>query len=101
MRMDEVEGQQEPILRAPQLVRDSEYLFSDDLIMDNSSSVDVTLPVFAKFSALIEALRLGGSYNLVHQLWSQFTPVPGQVNVDVTTSRDEVLVSELLMPYCT
>ena len=32
----------------------------------------------------------------MHQLWSQFTLVAGQVNVDVRWSRDEVLVSGFL-----
>ena len=32
-------------------------------------------------------------YELVHQLWSQFTLVSGQVNVDLTCSRDDILVS--------
>ena len=32
----------------------------------------------------------------MHQLWSQFTLVASPVNVDVTWSRDEVLVSGFL-----
>ena len=91
-----VEPQRERILSAPQVVKDREYPFSD-----SSGSVDVSLPVLAKVSALVEVLRLGGSYELVHQLWSQFTLIAGQLNVDVTWSRDEVLVSGFLLPYCT
>ena len=101
MREEEVERQRERILRAPPVVRDREYPFSEDLIVDISGSVDVSLPVLAKVSALVEALHLGGSYELVHQLLSQFTLIAGQVNVDVTWSRDEVLVSGFLLPYCT
>ena len=107
MREEEVERQRERILRAPEVVKDREYPFSEDLIVDSSGSVDVSLPVLAKVSALVKALPLGGSYELVHQLWSQFTRFAGQLNVDVTWSRDEVLVSGLLLhtirsyPSCT
>ena len=69
--------------------------------MDSSGSFDVSLPVLSKVSALVEALCLGRSYELVHQLWPQFTLIAGQVNVDVTWSRDEVLVSGFLFAYFT
>ena len=98
-REEEVERQQERILGAPQVVTDRKYPFSEDLIRDSSRSVDVSLPVLAKVSVLVEALPLGSSYELVQQLWSQFTLIAGQVNVDVTWSRDEVLVSGFLLPY--
>ena len=81
-------------MRAPQVVKDREYPFSEDLIVDGSGAVDVSLLVLAKVSALIGALSLGGSYELVHQLQSLSSPVAGQTNVDVTWSPDEVLVSE-------
>ena len=68
MQEKEVERLRERILRAPQVVRDREYPFSDDLIVDSSGSVDVSLPVLAKFSALVEVLQLRGSYEPVHQL---------------------------------
>ena len=96
MRDEEVARQRDRILRGPLVVRDREYPFSEDLVVDSSGSVDASLPVLAKVSSLVEALRLGGSYELVHRLWSQFTLIAGQVNVDVTWSRDEVLVSSLL-----
>ena len=83
------------------MVRDREYPFSEDLIVDSSGSVDVSVPVLAKVSALVEEVRLGGSYELVHQLWSQFALIAGQVYVDVTWSRDEVLVNAFLLRYCT
>ena len=38
---------------------------------------------------------------MVHQLGCQFTLIAGQVNVDVTWSRDEVLVSGFFLPYYT
>ena len=55
--------------------------------------MDPNLGVMAKVSSLIEVLRLGGSYELVYHLWAQFTLSAVRVNVDVTWSRDEVLVS--------
>ena len=78
MREEKVERQRERILRAPQLVRERKYPSSEDLIVDSAGSVDVSLPVLVNVSALVEALRLGGSYQLVHQLWSQFTLIAGQ-----------------------
>ena len=95
-----VEGQRERILRASKVMSDREYPFSEDHIVDTSCSVDVSLPVLAEVSALVEALQLGGSYELVHQLRLQFTLISGQVNVGVAWSRDEVLVSAFLLPYC-
>ena len=77
------------------------FLFSDDFMVDISVAVDVSLPVLAKVSVLIEALRLSGSYELVHQLWSHFTLVVGRVNVDVICSLNEVLASALLVPCFT
>ena len=98
---EEVERQRKRILRAPQVVRDREYPFSEDVVVDGSGSVDVSVPVLAKVSAVVEALPLGGTYELVHQLLSQFTLIAGEVNVDVAWSRDEVLVSCFLLPCCT
>ena len=60
--------------------------------MDDSGAPDAKLPFLAKVSSLVEVLRLGGSYELVHQLRSQFTSTASRVNIDVTWSRDEVLV---------
>ena len=84
----EVERQRERIMRAPLVVRDREYPFSDDVIVDKTGAVNPNLGVMAEVSSLIEVLRLGGSY----QLWAQFTLSVVPVNVDVTWSRDEVLV---------
>ena len=101
MRKEEVERQRERILRVPQVVRVRECPFSKDFNVDSSGAVDVILPVLAKVSALIEASRLGGSYKFVHQLRSHSILVAGRMNVDVTWTRDEVLVSALLVPCFT
>ena len=67
--------------------------FSEDVIVEETGTVDPNLGVIAKGSCLIEVLRLGGSYELVYRIWAQFTLSALRVNVDVTRSRDEVLVS--------
>ena len=46
---EEVERQRERIVRAPQVVRNRDYPFSEDLIVESSGSVDVSLPVLARF----------------------------------------------------
>ena len=88
----ELERRRETIFRGLLVIRDWEYLFAEVLIRDDSGAPDAKLPVLAKVSSLVEVLQLGGSYELVHQLWSQFTLTVNRVNIDVTWSRDEVLV---------
>ena len=96
----EVERHREKIMRAPLVVRDREYPFSEVVIVDETGAVEPNLGVMAKVSSLIEVLRLGGSYELVYRLWAQFTLSAVRVNVDVTWSRDEVLVSSYTFaPY--
>ena len=73
-------------------MRDREYPSSEDVIVDETGAVDPNLGVKAKVSSLIEVLRLGGSYELVYQLWAQFTLSAVRVNVDVTWSSDELLI---------
>ena len=64
----ELERRKEHILRGPLVVRDREYPFAEDLIVDESGAPAATLPVVAKVSSPIEILRLGGPYELVNQL---------------------------------
>ena len=64
----EVERQRERIMGAPLVVRDREYPFSEDVIVDETGAVDTNLGVMAKVSSLIEVLHLGGSYELVYRL---------------------------------
>ena len=68
MSPSEVERQPENILGAPLVVRDREYPFSEDVIVDETGAVDPNLGVIAKVSSLIEVVRLHGSYELVYQL---------------------------------
>ena len=93
----ELERRREHILRGPLVVRDREYPFAEDLIVDESGALDATLPVVAEVSSLIEVLQLGGPYELVSQLWSQFTLISSRVNIDVAWSQDEVLVGIVLL----
>ena len=93
----ELERRRKRILRGPLVVRDRTYPFAVDLFVDESEAPYETLPVVAKVSSLIEILRLGGSYELVSQLWSQFTLIASRVNIDVAWSRDEVLVGIVVL----
>ena len=97
----ELEWRREHILRGPLVVRDREYPFAEDLIVDESGALDATLPVVAKVSSLIEVLQLGWPYELVSQLWSQFPLIASRVNTDVAWSRDEVLVGIVLLLVAT
>ena len=97
----ELERRREHNLRGPLVVPDREYPFAEDLIIDESGAPDATLPVVAKVSSLIETLRLGDPYELVSQLWSQFTLIASQVNIEVAWSRDEVLVGIVLLVITT
>ena len=98
---DELERQRERIMLAPLVVRDREYPFREDLIPDASGNVDPQLPMLAKVSCLIDALQLGGIYELVEKLWEGFVLTASQINVTVAWSRDEVLVSSVLSPDST
>ena len=89
----EAERQREHIMRAPLVVRDRECSFSEGVIVDETGAVDPNLGVMAKVFSLFEVLRRGGSYELVYQLWEQFTPSALRVNVNVTSSRNKVLVT--------
>ena len=60
----ELERRKEHILRGPLVVRDREYPFAEDLIIDEPGAPDAILPVVAKVSSLIEILRLA-----VHTSW--------------------------------
>ena len=94
----ELEFLGERILWGPLVIRAPEYLFAEDLIVDDSGAPDATLPILAKVSSLIEVLRLGGPYELLYKLWSKFTLTVSRRNVDVTWSRHEVLVDIFLVP---
>ena len=93
---DELERQREKIMPAPLVIRDREYPFREDLIPDASGNVDPQLPMLAKVSCLIDALQLGGSYELAEKHWERFVLTASRINVTVAWSRDEVLVKSVL-----
>ena len=95
---DELERKRNKILRAPFVVRDRKYPFREDLIPDASGNTDPQLPMLAKVSSLVDVLQLGGSYELVERLWERFVLAASRVNVSVTWSRNEVLVSSICPP---
>ena len=98
---DELESPREKIMLAPLVVRDREFPFREDLIPDASGNVDPQPPMLAKVPCLIDALQLGGSYELVEKLWERFALTASRINVTVAWSRDEVLVSSVLFPDST
>ena len=81
------------------IVHDREYPYAEDNITPSSRAQNATLLVLAKVPSLIELQSLGGSYEIVHQLWLHFTLTASRVNVDVTWSRDEVLVGTFLVLF--
>ena len=94
----EMKLQREKIMRTPLVVRDREYPFSEDVIVDDSGEVNLNLGLMVEVSSLIEVLRLRGRFELVYQLWAQFILSVPPVNMDVTLSRDEVLISIYICP---
>ena len=92
---DERERQREKIQKGPLVVRDREYPFAEDLINDEAVVIDPQLPVLAKVSCLVDAMKMGGSYGLVEKLWVQFVLTAGPVSAEVAWTRDEVLVGSV------
>ena len=50
------------------------------------------LPVLAKLSSLVQVFQLGGRYELVEKLRSQFVPAVGLMSIEVAWTHDEVVV---------
>ena len=92
---DELERQREKIRKGPLVVPDREHPFAEDLINDEAGVVDPQLPVLTKVLCMVDALRMGGSYELIEKLWAQFVLTAGPVNTEVAWTRDEVLVSSV------
>ena len=65
----ELERRRESVLRSPLVISERAYPFAGDLIVDDTGAPDAKFPVLAKVSSLVEVLRLGGPYELVHHLW--------------------------------
>ena len=80
---DELKRQRGKINKGLLVVRDSEHPFAEDSITDGAGVVGRQLPVLTKVSCLVDALRMGGSYELVGKLWAQFMLTVGPVNTEV------------------
>ena len=74
---EKVERKTDRILISPMLVRDGEYSFSQDIVVDSTGRVEISLPILGKLSSLLKSLRLGGSFDLAHQLWAHFSLISG------------------------
>ena len=92
---DELERERAKIKKGPLVVRERERPFAEDLITDGADVVDPQLPVVTKVSCLVEALRMGGSYELIEKLWAQFVLTGGPVNTEVAWTRGEILVGSV------
>ena len=92
---DEPERQKERIKKVPLVMGDREHPFAEDLITDEAGVVDPQLPVLKKVSCLVDALKMGGSYELVEKLWAQFVLTAGPINTEVAWTRDEVFVGSV------
>ena len=62
---DELERQREKIRKGLLVLRDREHPFAEDLITDEAGVVDPQLPVLTKVSCLVDALRMGSSYEVI------------------------------------
>ena len=70
-------------MKGPLVVRDREHPFAEDLITEEADVVDPQLPVLTKVFCLVDGLKMGGSYELVEKLWTQFVLTAGPVNTKV------------------
>ena len=57
----ELERKREKIMRATLVMRDRDYSFSEDVIVNESGAVDTNLGIMAKVPSFIEVLRLRGN----------------------------------------
>ena len=92
---DKLERQREKIQMSPFVVRDREHPLAEDLITDETGVIDPQLPVLAKLSCLVDAMKMGGSYGLVEKLWAQFVLTTGPVRQEVAWTPDKVLVGSV------
>ena len=67
--------------------------FCEELNGNESGVLDPQFPILAKVSSLLKVLQLGGSYELVERLWTQFFLIASCINIKVCWSHNEVLVS--------
>ena len=81
------------IKKSPVVVRNREHPFAEDLITDEVGVVDPQMPVLVL--CLVDALRIGGSYELVEKPWEQFVQTTGPVNTEGAWTLDKVVVDSV------
>ena len=91
----ELERQMGKIKKGHFVVRDREHPSAENLITDEADVVEPQFPVFTKMSCLVDALRMGGSYELIGKLWAQSVLTTGPVNSEVAWTRDGILVGSV------
>ena len=91
----ELDCQREKIRKGPSVVGDREHPFAEDLITDEAGVVDPPLPVLTEVSCLVDALKIGGSYELIEKLWLQFVLSARPVNTEVAWTGDDILVGSV------
>ena len=89
---DEMERQRRKIKKGLLVVREREHPFAEDLITYRAGVVNQQLPDLTNVSCLVDVLRMGGNYEIVEKLWTQFVLTVGPVNTEVAWTRDEFLV---------
>ena len=92
---DELERQREKIRKGSLVVRGRERPFAENLITDEAGVADPQLPFLTKVSCLVDAPKMGSSYELIEKLWAQFVLTAGPVDTEVAWKRDEVLVGSV------
>ena len=85
---EEMKRQKENVLWASIVKLDFDGLFTEALLVYESGAKDPIVPVLTKVSSLMEALPLGGSYELVEWLWSRFMLAASRIVIEVAWSRD-------------
>ena len=80
---DELERHRGKIKKGPIVVCDREHPFMEDLITNEAGVVDPQLPVLKKMFCLVDALKMGGSCELILKVWVQSVLTTGPVNFEV------------------
>ena len=93
---DELEQQKGKFKKGLHVVPVFKHPFAENLIADGAGAVDPQSPVLTNVCCLLDALRVGGSYQLAKKLWVQFVLTGGRVNTQVAWNRGKVLVGSVI-----
>ena len=92
---DKPERQKRKIKKRPLVVRDCKHPFAGYFIVDEAGVVDTHMTLLTKVSCLVDALKIGGSYELVEKPLAQVALTARRVNAEVAWSHDEIVVSSV------